>query len=232
MNPSQRFKLCFQFQLAPLHLESSSARHPFHGFLALRFPFAHQNAECTESGRSSESTEETAAGCNSDVGVTNHDAEVPAGSTWIASPKDTELAGLTTREARATQSRLPPRLNLRWLRALPAMPTPTPSRSRSRSRETRVVAAGFSRLPSPAALSRRPSPRACWWTRCPACALPKRTAPTRGVASGRGLHSFPFDHFRSTCAYFAPVSSTQAYFVPHVTQPKPWTCPEGAQVEL
>ena len=39
-------------------------------------------------------------------------------------------------------------------------------------------------------------------------------------------------HFRSTCAYLPPFRSSQAYFVPHVTQINPWMWPEGAQVEL
>lgn len=68
----------------------SSARHPFHNFLPVRFPSsAFQNAASIASSESSE----TSTASNFDDGVTKHDAEVPAGSTWIASSRDTLAAG-------------------------------------------------------------------------------------------------------------------------------------------
>jgi hypothetical protein len=39
-------------------------------------------------------------------------------------------------------------------------------------------------------------------------------------------------HYRSTSAYLARFSPTQAYFVPHISQIDPWMCLEGAKVEL
>jgi len=71
-------------------LGCSSARHPNHSFLSVRFPSsAFQHAASIARSESSQST--TAS--NFDDGVTKHDAEVPAGSTWIASPRDTLAAG-------------------------------------------------------------------------------------------------------------------------------------------
>ena len=81
----------------------SSARHPFHNFLPVRFPSsAFQNAASIASSESSETS--TASNFDDGVtkhdaevpagsGVTKHDAEVPAGSTWIASSRDTLAAG-------------------------------------------------------------------------------------------------------------------------------------------
>jgi hypothetical protein len=71
-------------------------------------------------------------------------------------------------------------------------------------------------------------PGADWVQRSGADPLPTALVHSCAVV-GRGLHSFPFP---LNSSLLCPFPLIQAHFVSHITQTNPWTCPEGAQVEL